>query len=414
MLAALLSPAFLRTAAGTATAFMVLNTVHGLDQTGDAAPLPVTPEQCDDPVAARTLFEAEYFVMDVQLHHVDLERFNVPALVPILARLRFLEGNLPDEERLQRLSQLNMVKEVFVDSETAVGVISGVPNGVPLPVQTMAETRDMVNNLAGSRRALSQAMCDPRNPPGSETAIDTLEHQVRDLGASALKCYTGNGSWWLDDEDVAYPMLEEAYRLGLRVINVHKGFPQLLGSMAETYVQSRDLPKVSRDWPRLKFVTSPSAIIDLIAIVPPMLAVAGGGTMALRFVRFFRILRLAKLGRFSRAWTDLADAIKARRDELFIAFSLAGFVMLIASTLLYWAEGDAQPDKFGSIPRAAWWAIVTLTTVGYGDVFPITPLGKFFSGLVLIAAIGLIALPTGIFAGAMTEVIQRKKPPEKD
>jgi voltage-gated potassium channel len=167
-------------------------------------------------------------------------------------------------------------------------------------------------------------------------------------------------------------------------------------------------------WPRLRFVTSPSAIIDLIAIIPPMLAVAGGGTMALRFVRFFRILRLAKLGRFSRAWTDLADAIKARRDELFIAFSLAGFVMLIASTLLYWAEGDAQPDKFGSIPRAAWWAIVTLTTVGYGDVFPITPLGKFFSGLVLIAAIGLIALPTGIFAGAMTEVIQRKKPPEKD
>jgi voltage-gated potassium channel len=83
-------------------------------------------------------------------------------------------------------------------------------------------------------------------------------------------------------------------------------------------------------------------------------------------------------------------------------------MMLIASTLLYWAEADAQPDKFGSIPRAAWWAIVTLTTVGYGDVYPVTALGKFFSGLVLIAAIGLIALPTGIFAGAMSEVIQRK------
>lgn len=167
-------------------------------------------------------------------------------------------------------------------------------------------------------------------------------------------------------------------------------------------------------WPRLKFVTSPSAIIDLIAIVPPMLAVAGGGTMALRFVRFFRILRLAKLGRFSRAWSDLAYAMKSRRDELFIAFSLAAFVMLIASTLLYWAEGDAQPDKFGSIPRAAWWAIVTLTTVGYGDVYPVTALGKFFSGLVLIAAIGLIALPTGIFAGAMSEVIQRKRKPDEE
>ncbi len=242
--------AFLRTAAGTATAYMVLNTVHGLDQTGDAAPLPVTPEQCDDPAAARTLFAADYFVMDVQLHHVDLDRFNNPAL----AFLRFLEGNLSPEERLAHLSQLNMVKEVFVDSETAVGVISGVPNGVPLPVETMAATRDLVNQLAGSPRALSQAMCDPRNPPGRPTSIDSLEHQVRDLGAVAVKCYTGSGSWWLDDEDVAYPMLEEASRLGLRMINVHKGFPGLLGPMAETYVQSRDLPKVSRDWPRLNFV----------------------------------------------------------------------------------------------------------------------------------------------------------------
>lgn len=242
--------AFLRTAAGTATAYMVLNTVHGLDQTGDAAPLPVTPEQCDDPAAGRTLFTADYFVMDVQLHHVDLDRFDNPAF----AFLRFLEPNLPAEERVQHLSQLNMVKEVFVDSETAVGVISGVPNGVPLPVDTMAATRDLVNQLAGSPRALSQAMCDPRNPPGSPTALDRLEHQVRDLGARALKCYTGNGGWWLDDEDVAYPMLQEATRLGLRLINVHKGFPALLGPMAETYVQSRDLPKVSRDWPRLNFV----------------------------------------------------------------------------------------------------------------------------------------------------------------
>jgi len=243
--------AFLRTAAGTATAYMVLNTVYGLDQTGDAAVFPVTAEHCDDPAAARELFAADYFVMDVQLHHVDVERFNNPAL----AFLRFLESPaVPAEVRLQHLSQLNMIKEVFVDSETAVGVISGVPNGIPLPVETMAATRDLTNQLAGSQRAVSQAMCDPRNPPGSDTAIDTLEHQVRDLGAVALKCYTGNGAWWLDDEDVAYPMLAEATRLGLRVINVHKGLPQLLGAMAETYVRTRDLPKVSKDWPRLIFV----------------------------------------------------------------------------------------------------------------------------------------------------------------
>lgn len=94
----------------------------------------------------------------------------------------------------------------------------------------------------------------PAPAAGSQTAIDSPERQVRELGASALKCYTGNGSWWLDDETVAYPMLEEARRLGLRIINVHKGVPALLGSMAPTYVQSRDLPKVSRDWPRLDFV----------------------------------------------------------------------------------------------------------------------------------------------------------------
>ncbi|MGH7788340.1 MAG: amidohydrolase family protein [Candidatus Binatia bacterium] len=241
---------FLRTAAGTATAYMVLNTVHGLAQSGDAAVLPVSAAQCDDASAARELFAADYFVMDVQLHHVDLTQFNTPAL----AFLRFLEGNLTAAERLQNLSQLNLVKEVFVDSETAVGVISGVPNGVPLPVDTMAATRELVNQLAGSPRALSQAMCDPTTAPGSQTAVDSLERQVRELGATALKCYTGNGSWWLDDPEISYPMLEEASRLGLRVVNVHKGLPQLLGSMAATYVRSRDLPQVSRDWPRLDFV----------------------------------------------------------------------------------------------------------------------------------------------------------------
>jgi predicted TIM-barrel fold metal-dependent hydrolase len=241
---------FLRTAAGTATAYMVLNTVHGVASSGDAAVLPVRPEHCDDPQAARELFQADYFVMDVQLHHVDVERFPLPQL----AFLRFLESNLSQEERLQHLSQINMVKEVFVDSETAVGVISGVPNGVPLPVDTMAQTRDLVNRLAGSRRALSQAMCDPRNPPDHPTSVANLEHQVRDLGATGLKCYTGNGNWFLDDEEISYPMLEEATRLGIRVVNVHKGFPQLLGAMAADYVRSRDLPKVSKDWRRLKFV----------------------------------------------------------------------------------------------------------------------------------------------------------------
>jgi len=240
---------FLRSAAGTATAFWVLGTVNGLSTSGAAAPLPVTAEQCDDPEAAAELFAADYFVMDVQLHHVDLDAYGS---VPGLGFLRFY----PPEGQgdLQLLSQANFVKEVFVDSETAVGVVSGVPEGYPLPVETMAATRDLVNQLAGSERALSQAMCDPKATPGSPTAIDSLAHQVNDLGARALKCYTGNGNWWLDDPQVAYPMLEEAQRLGLRLVNVHKGFPALLGPGADEYVKSRDLPGVVADFPELRFV----------------------------------------------------------------------------------------------------------------------------------------------------------------
>jgi predicted TIM-barrel fold metal-dependent hydrolase len=245
---------FMRSAAGTATAFMVLNTVHGLPSTGRAASLPVTREQCDDPDAARELFRSDRFVMDVQLHHVDLTVFQ-PGTVweDLLCGLRFLDPGTC-AERYGLLSQMNFVKEVFVDSETAVGVLSGVPNGIPLPVETMKETRDLVNGLAGSERALAQAMIDPTTMSGTQVALDTLEHQVVDNGACAIKCYTGSGSWWLDDETIAYPMYEEAVRLGIDTINVHKGFPALVGGMDDTYVRTRDLAKATDDWPHLRFV----------------------------------------------------------------------------------------------------------------------------------------------------------------
>ena len=183
----------------------------------------------------------------------------------------------------------------------------------------------------------------------------------------------------------------------------------LVEYLARLWVADMSPPFAGSPYPRLKFVTSLSAVVDLLSILPALFAVAGGATLALRFVRFFRILRLAKLGRFSSAWRDLGEAVHSRREELFLAFSLAAFTILIASTLMYWAESDAQPDKFGSIPRTMWWAIVTMTTVGYGDVYPITAIGKFLSGMVSVAAIGLIALPTGILAAAMSDVMQRRR-----
>lgn len=163
-------------------------------------------------------------------------------------------------------------------------------------------------------------------------------------------------------------------------------------------------------FPRLRYAFSVAAIIDLLAIVPTLASLGpGGGSVLLRFFRILRILRLAKLGRMSHALQDLGEAVHERRHELLLTVGIAGFVLLVASTLMYWAEADAQPDKFGSIPRAMWWCIITLTTVGYGDAYPVTVQGKMLSGLVAIAGIGLIAMPTGILAAAFSDVVQRRR-----
>jgi voltage-gated potassium channel len=172
------------------------------------------------------------------------------------------------------------------------------------------------------------------------------------------------------------------------------------------------------DWcghrfPRLRFALSPTAIIDLVAILPAVFALTSGGTLVLRFVRLLRILRLAKLARFSRAWRHIAEAVHNRRYELGLTLAIAGLAMLLSSTALYWAEADAQPDKFGSIPRAFWWAVVTLTTVGYGDVFPVTPIGKVLAAAVAVVGIGLIALPAGILASAFSDAVQRQRAHER-
>jgi predicted TIM-barrel fold metal-dependent hydrolase len=246
---------FLRTAAGTMTAFAVLNRVHGLDAWGDTAVLPVGAEACDDPAAAAAHLSDRWFVMDVQTHHVDLQL--LASLDPDYAKnvcgLRFLPGDLSCEARAQLLGQATFVKEVLVDSETDVAVVSGLPGGTILPAETMAATRDLANQLAGSERVLSQAIVDPLLPPGRAIATDSLDHQVRDLGARALKVYTSAGGWFLDDERVSYPMLERARALGLRLVNVHKGLGGLVDGRLDPYLTSRDVPRASRDFPDLAF-----------------------------------------------------------------------------------------------------------------------------------------------------------------
>ena len=160
---------------------------------------------------------------------------------------------------------------------------------------------------------------------------------------------------------------------------------------------------------RFKFTVSLAGLLDLVVLVVAWAPFFTANLALLRFVRLARIARLAKLGRFSRAAKHLHYAVTTRAYELMLAVSLAVILLIFGATALYWIEGDIQPDKFGSIPRALWWSVVTLTTVGYGDVSPITPLGKVIAGLVAVAGIGLVALPTGILASGFSEAVQRER-----
>ena len=160
---------------------------------------------------------------------------------------------------------------------------------------------------------------------------------------------------------------------------------------------------------RLSFALSLTGLVDLLVLLAAWAPFFTANLALLRVVRLARIARLAKLGRFSHAAKHLHYAVATRAYELLLSVTMALILLVAGATALYWAEGAVQPDKFGSIPRALCWSAVTLATIGYGDVSPITPLGKFIAVLVAVAGIGLVALPTGILASGFSEAVQRDR-----
>jgi voltage-gated potassium channel len=153
----------------------------------------------------------------------------------------------------------------------------------------------------------------------------------------------------------------------------------------------------------LKYLTSFYGIVDLIAVLPALL---GADTKSLRALRLLRIFKLFKSKQINDAVIRMQLAFHEIKRDLLV-FSFIAFIFIYFSAVgVYHFEQEAQPDKFGSIPAALWWAIVSLTTVGYGDAYPITSGGKFFAGMVLIIGIGIVALPTGLIASALTNIKQ--------
>ena len=169
-----------------------------------------------------------------------------------------------------------------------------------------------------------------------------------------------------------------------------------------------DIPMLSRlpHWrARLRFALRPIMIIDLLAFLPWYLHWVY--PMDLRVLRVFRLFRLLKLVRYSPALQTLGRVIADEYRALLGALLVILVLLLFASTAMYLIERNVQPDKFGSIPAAAWWALATLTTVGYGDVVPITPLGKLLGGVVMLLGVGMIALPVAIIATGFSQESNR-------
>ena len=159
-------------------------------------------------------------------------------------------------------------------------------------------------------------------------------------------------------------------------------------------------------WGRLRYALTPVAIIDLVAILPLFFLLLFA--MDLGTLRLVRILRVLKLMRYSPAMAMLGRVVYNERKGLFGALVLLLILLVLSSTVVYYVEREGQPKTFGSIPDAMWWAMAALTTVGYGDVTPITAIGRIIAGFVAILGIGAIALPTGIIASAFIEEHKRR------
>jgi voltage-gated potassium channel len=176
------------------------------------------------------------------------------------------------------------------------------------------------------------------------------------------------------------------------------------------YVSDITHPAKSKFASAMRFMISPFGIIDLLAIlpfyIPFIIKVDLRFLRILRLIRFFRVL---KISRYNSTLKLIRDVLKEKRAEIGMTFFIAGLLLLVSGFLMYSVENPVQPDKFPNIFASLWWAVATLTTVGYGDIYPITTLGKIISGVVAVLGLGLIALPTGIISAGFIEKINQSK-----
>ncbi len=160
---------------------------------------------------------------------------------------------------------------------------------------------------------------------------------------------------------------------------------------------------------RLKYILTPGALIDLMAFLPFYIhAIAGIDLRTLRILRLIRFFRLFRLTAYTRSAQMIFNVFKSRMNELLLSLILVLFLIIIASCFLYFAEHNhiENKDKFSSIPATLWWAVVTLTTTGYGDMYPMTTIGKIMAGVIMLTGVAFFALPAGIITAGFLEEIK--------
>ena len=158
-----------------------------------------------------------------------------------------------------------------------------------------------------------------------------------------------------------------------------------------------------------RFLVSPMGMIDFLAILPFYLPLLSVDLRVMRMLRLVRFLRLLKLARYTRSLAIIGAVVRERRDELLVSVVLTSLLLIVASTLMYYLESHVQPDAFPNILASTWWAVATLTTIGYGDVVPLTAAGRLLSGIIAILGIGLVALPTAIISSGFVESLVKAK-----
>jgi uncharacterized protein len=270
--------AFLRTSGGMAASLLAMNAVFGRF-------FNVSEVEAAEPAAAQEGAGSPFFIFDVQLHYVgtaydptnaEADRkgaVSKGALLGLRKRSQRMNPKLAsDSGTLADLAWQNMIKEVFLDSETAIGLISTPPGPYPqeavVPPKEMTHIRDEINRITQSRRMLAHGLVTPQL---GQTDLDFMELQAEMLKVDAWKAYTGacpkgfEHGWFVDDEKIAYPMLEKARQLGIRRFCVHKGLP--LGTIAD-YNHPRDLIKAAKDFPDIDFLVYHSGLLGVTAPKP--------------------------------------------------------------------------------------------------------------------------------------------------